>query len=196
MNAENEDPSVEVFLPATWRALDLDPATRGESIRRLAAETAEGGSAELVAARRRMQARLEQVAEAAAGAGASLGFVFSTVADGRLASASLIVALIEAADRGEGFAALSARSMTEGLQLRLGGRVDELMAGPGLRVGRRQVVSGATGETSEVEIVQWYVPHEGGGRLAVLTFSTPNVELADQFGEVFDAIAQTTRWVE
>ena len=38
------------------------------------------------------------------------------------------------------------------------------------------------------------MPHESGLRLAVLTFSTPNVGLADEFGEVFDALADTLRW--
>ena len=54
----------------------------------------------------------------------------------------------------------------------------------------------AEGESAagpEAEIVTWYVPHESGRRLAVLTFSTPNVGLADEFGEVFDALADTLR---
>jgi hypothetical protein len=59
MRAETEGPSVEVFVPGSWRALDLDPATRVESIRRLAEETGQGASPELDAARRRMRARLE-----------------------------------------------------------------------------------------------------------------------------------------
>jgi hypothetical protein len=194
MRSDSEAPSVEVFVPGTWRALDLDPATRGESIRRHAAETGQGAGAELAEARRQMQARLEHVAEEAAGTGASLGFVFSTVANGKLASASLIVALIDATDGGDGSAPPSAQAIAEGLQLRLGGEVGDLTAGPALRVRRRQEVHDWIEHPSEVEVVQWYVPHEGGQRLAVLTFSTPNVELAEQFGEVFDAIAGSLRW--
>lgn len=194
MRAEREAPSVEVFVPGTWRALDLDPATRGESIRRLVAETGQGSSAELADARRLMQARLERVAQEAAGAGASFGFVFSTVANEKLASASLIVALIDAADGGDGSAPPSAQAIAEGLQLRLGGDVGDLTAGPALRVRRHQAVHDWIEHPSEVEVVQWHVPHEGGRRLAILTFSTPNVELADQFGEVFDAIAGSLRW--
>jgi hypothetical protein len=126
--------------------------------------------------------------------GASFGFVFSTVANGKLASASLIVALIDAAEGRDSAAPPPAQAVTEGLQFRLGGAVGELTVGPALRVRRRESVTDRMGNTSEVEVVQWYVPHEGGQRLAVLTFSTPNVELAEQFGEVFDAIAGTMRW--
>jgi hypothetical protein len=76
----------------------------------------------------------------------------------------------------------------------MGGKVGDLTAGPALRVRRRQAVSDRIEDIGEVEVVQWYVPHEGGRRLALLTFSTPNVELAEQFGEVFDAIAGSMRW--
>ena len=181
-------------MPGTWRPLDLDPATRSDSIRRLAEESGQGAGVELVQARRRMRARLQQVAEEAAAAGASFGFVFSTVANGKLASASLIVALIDAAGGSDSAAPPSAQALTEGLQLRLGGEVGELPAGPALRVRRPQAVGDRTGHPGEAEVVQWYVPHDGGRRLAVLTFSTPNVDLAEQFGEVFDAIAGSMRW--
>jgi hypothetical protein len=42
--------------------------------------------------------------------------------------------------------------------------------------------------------VQWFALHETGRRLALLTFSTPNVGLAGEFGAVFDLIAATLRW--
>jgi hypothetical protein len=201
MRSESEAPSVEVFVPGTWRALDLDPATRAASIQRLAEESGQGANGELVEARRRLRARLEQVAEEAAGAGASFGFVFFTVADGKLVSASLIVAVIEATGGvGDGAPAPPPKAIAEGLRSRLGGEVDELAAGPAVRVRRRQAVARTVSDhiglehTGAVEIVQWYVPHESGRRLAVLTFSTPNVDLAEQFGELFDAIAGTMRW--
>ncbi|HTC80073.1 MAG TPA: hypothetical protein VK848_00900, partial [Acidimicrobiia bacterium] len=64
------------------------------------------------------------------------------------------------------------------------------------RVRRRGRVPAENGSGTgpEAEIVTWYVPHESGRRLAVLTFSTPNVGLAEEFGEVFDTVADTLRW--
>ena len=50
------------------------------------------------------------------------------------------------------------------------------------------------GAEIEVETVQWFVLHPTGRWLAVLTFSTPNVGLAEAFGEVFDAIAWSLQW--
>jgi hypothetical protein len=86
--------------------------------------------------------------------------------------------------------------MAEGLAARYGGEVSDLEAGPAARVRRRAQVPGGNGALTEpeAEIVTWYVPHESGRRIAVLTFSTPNVGLAEQFGGVFDAVAGTLRW--
>jgi len=81
------------------------------------------------------------------------------------------------------------------LAARLDGEVRQLPVGPAVRVRRRRSVAVEDGANpSDVEIVQWYSLHETGRRLATMTFSTPNVGLADEFGEVFDLIAATLRW--
>jgi hypothetical protein len=67
-----------------------------------------------------------------------------------------------------------------------------------LPAGEAVLVSG----TTEVDDPDWtgaqpahlrryFVPVPGMSRVAALSFLTPNVDLAEQFDEVFDAIAQT-----
>src|SRR5438270_679241 len=88
-------PSVELLLPATWNRLDLDPRTRTASIARLADRTMQPGAA-FAEARARMRAEFEKAAEIGAASGAVLAFVHWSATDGKLASASLFVALIDA----------------------------------------------------------------------------------------------------
>jgi hypothetical protein len=140
-----------------------------------------------------MMERLERAVETALAEGAVLGYVLLSTAGGKVATASLFVSLIDGAgdvgDVPESAAAAGA------LAARLGGEVRELPVGPAVRVRRRQSVPLDVGAgPSDVEIVQWYALNGSGRRLALLTFSTPNVGLADQFGEVFDLIAATLRW--
>jgi nucleotide-binding universal stress UspA family protein len=187
-------PSVELLLPATWHRVDLDPETRAASIARLVKRTTRQGS-EFANGRAQMRVEFERAAEIGVSSGATLAFVFWSVTDGKLASASLFVALIDASHAPED-GAMEPQALAEALAARYGGEATELDAGPAARVRRRRPVpeawAGSTGK--EAEIVTWYVPHESGRRLAVLTFSTPNVGLADEFGEVFDALADTLRW--
>lgn len=42
--------------------------------------------------------------------------------------------------------------------------------------------------------VQYFVPVPGVPSLLVLSFSTPNLPLAEVFVELFDAMAQTLQW--
>ena len=186
-------PSVELLLPATWNRLDLDPETRTASIARLADRTMKPGTA-FADARARMRAEFEKAAEIGAASGAVLAFVHWSAPEGKLASASLFVALVDAIDPPDDLGAPEPAALAEALAARYGGEVRELPAGPGARVRRRSRVPAAGGAGPEAEIVTWYVPHESGRRLAILTFSTPNVDLAEEFGEVFDALADTLRW--
>ncbi|HVW33739.1 MAG TPA: hypothetical protein VHL53_14475 [Acidimicrobiia bacterium] len=175
-------------MPATWVPLDLDPATR---VRGIAGLLDPAAPAEV---RRRSQALLEATTYQAAKAGAVLAYLFSSVREGKLAAASLLVSVVEAAPDAEatnpGPAAVVAT-----LADRYGGTAGELSAGPAARLRRRRRVEPQGGlPGGDAELVYWYVPHETGRCLALLTFSTPNVELADEFGEIFDAIAGTLRW--
>jgi len=138
--------------------------------------------------------QLEGAVDTAAGHGAVLGYLLLTSGGGKVATASLFVSLVYAIGDPGGEVPEPAVAAEE-LAARVQGEVRDLPAGPGVRVRRRQSAAlDAGGNPSDVEIVQWYALHESGGRLALLTFSTPNVGLADQFGEVFDLIAATLRW--
>lgn len=186
-------PAVTVFVPATWSVLDLDSQTRTGSIARLVEERI-GGGPDLSAARRRMMEQLERAVDTAVGQGAVLGYVLLTSGGGKVATASLFVSLVDALSDPGGQVPEPAVA-AEALAARLGGEVRELPVGPAVRARRRQSVALEDGGTpSDVEIVHWYALHESGRRLALLTFSTPNVGLAAEFGEVFDLIAATLRW--
>jgi hypothetical protein len=186
-------PTVELLLPVTWNPLDLDPETRTASIARLTDRTMQSGAA-AANARARMRAEFERAAEIGAASGAVLAFVYWSVRDGKLASASLFVALVDATVPSEAPAASEPEALAGALAARYGGEVSELAGGPGARVQRRGRVPTAGSAGPEAEIVTWYAPHRSGRRLAILTFSTPNIDLADEFGEVFDSLADTMRW--
>jgi hypothetical protein len=145
-------------------------------------------------ARARMRAEFERAAEIGAASGAVLAFVYWSAWEGKLASASLFVALVDATVPPDDTAASEPGALVDALAARYGGEVRELADGPGTRVHSRGRVPMTTGAGPEAEIVSWYVPHHTGRRLAILTFSTPNIDLADEFGEVFDALADTLRW--
>jgi hypothetical protein len=177
-----------MLMPATWIPLDLEPATRVRSIAGLLDPAAPAE------ARRRAQALLEATTYQAAKAGATLAYLFARVTEGGLVSASLLVSVVEA---GPGAEATNpgAAAIAGALAERYGGEVGELTAGPAARVRRRQQVGPQGGlPGGEAELVYWYVPHPTGRCIALLAFSTPNVDLGDEFGEVFEAIAGTLRW--
>ena len=187
-------PAVGLLLPATWHRLDLDPSTRALSIERLARRATELGP-EFREARASMRSHFEQAAEIGAASGATLAYVFWSRTGAKIATASLFVALIDAESRAE--AVLPDRqAFAQALAVRYAGEPAQLEAGPAARVRRRGQLMGTdgSGKRPEAEIVTWYVPHESVRRVAVLTFSTPNIALADEFGSVFDALADTLRW--
>lgn len=181
-------PAVEMLVPATWLPLDLHPATRVRNIAGLLDPAAPPE------ARRRAQVLLEATTYHAAKAGAALAYLFARVTEGGLASASLLVSVVGATAGAEETNPVPA-AIAGALAERYGGEAAELPAGPAARVRRRQRVEPEGGlPGGEAELVYWYVPHETGQCVAILAFSTPNVELGDEFGEAFDAIAGTLRW--
>jgi hypothetical protein len=185
-------PLVTVCVPATWSVLDLDPRTRGGSIARLVDDKV-GGGPDLQPARRRMMDGLEKAIVTAVGRGAVLGYVLLTSGGEKVATASLFVSLVDATGAPGGEVPGSEAAVA--LAARVGGEVRELPVGPAIRVRRRESVAlDEGGSPSDVEIVQWYALHGSGRRLALLTFSTPNVGVAREFGEVFDLVAATLRW--
>lgn len=69
----------------------------------------------------------------------------------------------------------------------------ELPAGEAVRVHKRQVAE-AMASRHESDVIQYFVRVPGERRLVVLTFSTPNLDLAEAMRELFDAMALTLRW--
>jgi len=75
-----------------------------------------------------------------------------------------------------------------------GGEVQpvDLPAGAGvLSTGETQVSDPAWDATVPARTRRYLVPVPGTDRVAALNFLTPNLDLADQFDEVFAAIAET-----
>jgi hypothetical protein len=200
-----DQPTIELVTPASWRVVDLDPATSEQSAIRLVGETL-GSEPGAAAARKLMLGLLRDVTTDAAEREAVLVALYSSTADGIPVGASLVASILQAMLGPEGELPSDGEAMADGMQVVVGAGMGErrdLPGGPALRLRRRQAALGdpggrtAGGEEAwslEVENVQWFVLHPSGRQLALLSFSTPNLALADAFGEVFDAIAWTLRW--
>lgn len=68
----------------------------------------------------------------------------------------------------------------------------DLPAGSGVLVsGTIEVDSPGWAGPTEAVLRRYFVPVPGMSRVAALSFLTPNVDLADDFAEVFDAVAGT-----
>lgn len=68
----------------------------------------------------------------------------------------------------------------------------ELPAGPGVVVsGLTEVDDPVWDRPQPVRLRRYFVPVAGLSRVAALAFTTPNVDLSDEFDELFDAIAGT-----
>jgi hypothetical protein len=75
--------------------------------------------------------------------------------------------------------------------------VVDLPGGPAMRdtsLSRRPIGDGTQDQVSILDVRYHTIVGEGEG-MAVLGFTTPNVELADELGELFEAIAQTLEFV-
>jgi len=188
--------TIRLRTPAAWIDLELDPGKRAASIASVVERRAEGD-------RERVRAMLEAAGADAAGQGAVFASLYSDTVAGKAVSASLVVAVVDAEPDDEpgpepSESAALGLAIAQGLaaDFRDGGadgQVRALDAGPAARVRSRQRIGDGERE-SPVDVLQYFVPFPQGDRLAVLTFSTPNVGLADAFAEVFDAIAGTLQW--
>jgi hypothetical protein len=187
--------SLAVASPASWFDLDLDTATRRESIARAVERTADRLDA---LGRDKLARMLEGLAAEAQAQGALFAALYSDVLEERPVSASLVVSIRQ----GEGGSAppgMTREGLAQGLSqvLSRSGEVDvrDLAAGPAVRV-RTRIQAPIPGQETEVEVenVQWFVPFPDGSALALLAFSTPSLGLAEPFGKLFDAIAGTLRW--
>ncbi|MDP8993092.1 MAG: hypothetical protein M3N31_08605 [Actinomycetota bacterium] len=125
--------------------------------------------------------------------------LLSDVIEGRPVAASLVVSVTPAPEEGDG----NLQALVERLRRSTGSEggmarveVVDLPAGAAVRL-RRQMLAEADGAGAEgavVETVQYFVPVPATASLLVLTFSTPNLPLAEAFVELFDTMAQTLHW--
>jgi hypothetical protein len=188
---------IALALPASWSSIDLDPAASEKSSERVveAAIPPGPGAAE---ARGLMLGLLRQAADEARQRRAVLAALYSSAADGIPLGASLVASVLEAKPGPDRRPAAEGPDLAESLRTVVGGGVGErrdLPAGAGVRLQRRQM-TGIAGAAVEVATVQWFVLHPSGERMALLSFSTPNLALAEPFGEVFDAIAWSLQWTD
>ncbi|MEW6477212.1 MAG: hypothetical protein AB1679_33585 [Actinomycetota bacterium] len=197
-DAPDQAVQLSVVTPATWITLDLDPATRNDSIARVVQQRIGSGPNE-ESRRIELRAAFERVMAEAEGQDAVHAALLSDVIEGVPVAASLIVSLREG-QSASASAGLNPAVVAQGLRQALDGKgaaeVRELPLGPAVQVRQRVLAQVPVGEgpTAEVETVQWFVPLPDGRHLALLSFSTPNVGLAEPFGKLFDAIAATLSW--
>ncbi|MFE3549688.1 hypothetical protein ACFXN2_13530 [Streptomyces kronopolitis] len=193
-------------FPDSWWQLDLDPSTRDASIRRRIESEVEQApqlSREQVDALIRTTRRIAREAHAQGALRASGMLRILRAGSGPLVlSATTVVLRISVPeDESEDLADLV---MAAGMQL---GTAAE---GSGLPPGEVELVDlphvGAVGRISRIEDVDHHgkpvptavrhtlIPVPNSRDYLVLASSTPNVDLADQFYDVFDAIAESFRF--
>lgn len=189
---------LRVATPANWFDLDLEPATSEASIERLVAQRAGDGS-EQAEVRAQLVGLLRRATSDAVARGAVFASLLSDVIGGRPVAASLIVSVAaDTEDAGGGdLQALVERLRrspgSDGELAQVG--VVELPAAPAVRLRRRTATEPeGDAEGAVVETVQYFVPVPATASLLVLSFSTPNLALAEAFVELFDTMAHTLQW--
>lgn len=184
--------------PGNWFDLDLDPGTRNQSIAAMVdARVAQSPAA--VHNRQVLVRLLRRTAREAEQGGMVFASMMSEVAEGVPVSASATVTL-RTATAPNGLGPISdpgdvagyLRSDDEGIGGQQGEvRVVDIPAGRAVRLQGIQEgdVSGlASGVVTLV--VQYFIPVPGTPSLAVLTFATPTLALAEPFIGLFDAMAE------
>lgn len=183
-------------LPLAWVELDLNPATRAQSIARIVDERGAAGQA-LGLSREQLTDLLESVAAQAEAKNGVYAAFYSDILEDAPVSASLIVSIVPAAGDAPppGSDAMSiARVLQQMVPSDVDTELRQLGAGPAVRIRRRLEAPIAGVGTVAIEDLQYVVVLPDLMRLALLDFSTPTVGLADPFVELFDAIAGTLTW--
>jgi len=196
--------------PSDWVQVDMSadgPAAARRFVERLVEGQPEGNRDK----RREIQvaATFQGTVRKARRQGARMAAFWSVQAEGRLAGASVMVAIRpvpqglvpkDAASPEEAhLAALerAVRHVTASGQDDGGSVIEtglvELPAGPARRVRRSQVVD-ALGSRHRTEVVQFFVLAPDQRQMVVITFSTPTLELAEPLAGLFDALACSLRW--
>lgn len=180
-------------LPLAWVELDLNPATRAQSIAKIVDERGEAGLA-LGLARHQLTDMLESIAAQAEAKNGVYAAFYSDILEDKPVSASLIVSMVPATGEPPP-PGTDAMSVARVLQQMVPSDVDtelrQLGVGPALRLRRRLEAAISGVGPVAIEDLQYVVVLPDLMRLALLDFSTPTVGLADVFVELFDAIAGT-----
>ena len=183
-------------LPVSWAELDLNPATRPESIAKIVAERGKVG-AQLGMSPGQLTDVLESLAAQAQAQNGVYAAFYSDVMEGAPVSASLVVSVVPASG-GAPPPGTDPRDVARVLQQMFPAEAEtelrELGPGPAVRVRRRLEAPIAGSANVPIENLQYVVVLPDLTRLALLHFSTPTIGLADPFVELFDAIAATMTW--
>lgn len=173
--------------PEDWYEIDVDPATSEASIRRLVHETLAGPewrpelAAQYEAQLRFVVGRCQEI-----GAIAAMGFADLISEPPYLLNAGVILAMIGTGDEDVDAATIQRQLGERGHEL----EPVSLPVGPALRsVTRSEELAPGTDTPVEVLSAKYYVP--AGRSIALLAFTTPTIALADEFLELFEAIAET-----
>lgn len=188
--------SYALALPEGWVRLDLDPTTQRASVEAFVAERV-ARSPGLAPRRRQMRRMLLAEARAATEAGAVDSALLSEVIEGLPVTAALAVSLLDAPASTGGTG--SATLMTDLAESwGRGGAVsrEKLPNGPAVRLRASQTLPfHQDGDHRVVETVQFFVPTPAEDLFAVLSFSTPTLEVVEELVLFFDAIAGSFAWV-
>jgi hypothetical protein len=187
--SERAGRGIEVVFtaPEDWFELDVDPTTSEASLDDLLRSRVAGANldpttvASIEAELRFVLGKCQEI-----GALAAMGFADIIDEPPYLLAAGLILTMVDT-----GTDDVDAATVQRELGLR--GRDVEptvLPAGPALRsVTQTSELAPGVDEPIDVLQVKYYVPTAGA--IALLAFSTPTTELADEFLDLFEAIAET-----
>lgn len=191
-------------FPGSWWYLDLDPNTRDASIRRRIEHQAKAAprlSREKLDGLIRETRRTAREAHAR-GALQAAGMVAFPGGESLLSATSVLVRMPvpedQSADLGD---VLAGAGLIPGGGQAGGGprrKVDLLERpgfGPAGRIASVEDID-VKGTPVRTALLHTFFPLPGRREYLVLTSSTPNVALKDQFFDVFDAIAETLRFVD
>lgn len=173
--------------PEDWFEIDVDPATSESSLRRLVDEDMAGPewrpelAAQFEAQLRFIVGRCQEL-----GAIAAMGFAEMISEEPYLLNAGVVLAMVGTGEEVVDASAIEQQMGAKGHEL----EPVTLPVGPALRCIRRsEELAPGTDTPIEVLSVTYYVPVDAS--IVVLAFTTPTVVLADEFTDLFEAIAET-----
>ncbi|MDF9814922.1 hypothetical protein M2266_004153 [Streptomyces sp. SPB162] len=205
MPVEREGFSLTV--PMTWWEFDLHPASRDESIRRLMAQRVQENPA--LGEHRDVLAKfLRRAAREAHDSGAVYVGCMAQNFGGVPLTASVTVSLVGARTPEGQLLATDPASIVAGLREKAARRegdpwrkvttVEIPETGTAARTyGIEDVEIPGDNRTVRTVLMQTFIPLPGGGdRVALVACSSPVLDLADSFFDVFDAVTSTFRYRE